>query len=285
MKMEIIKRIALIAVALLVALTFASCGQDAGGGSGSGTAGSSQLAAASAGEPEPEPEPEGPPVAGGHIFFGTWDGAPIEWRVLEVQDDRALLISEEILTLWQYMDAETLRSWIDAERTGATWARSGLRTWLNGEFLDEAFTEEEVETILLTDVETPGNGVIAGSEPTQDKVFLLSREEAVQYFPTDEDRAVWYTKAEEDVQKVVDAVVNGTIYTGAETPEEELRLEIEERLNTNELGKRQPHYWWLRSSASAMWENSAVVNDRGEISDQFCCNCHGVRPVLWVEVS
>ena len=89
-------------------------------------------------------------AVGSVVTFGTYpqkadgaDSTPIEWLVLDVQGDRALLLSCRGLDTKQY----------HTEKTGTTWESCSLRTWLNGEFLERAFSEKEQAGILTTDVD------------------------------------------------------------------------------------------------------------------------------------
>ncbi len=66
---------------------------------------------------------------------------------------------------------------------GGTWDVSSLREWLNGEYLTETFTDEEIAQILTTTV------VTSGCADTEDKVFILSEDEAEEIFPTTAERA------------------------------------------------------------------------------------------------
>ena len=61
-----------------------------------------------------------------------------------------------------------------------TWATSSIRTFLNGDFLDSAFTKKQANAIIKSKVKTPDNKVYgtSGGRDTSDKVFLLSVEEA-----------------------------------------------------------------------------------------------------------
>ena len=106
----------------------------------------------------------------------------IEWIVLDVDDNKALLLSKYGLDAKQYNKAYE----------GVTWETCSLRSWLNDEFLKAAFTEEEQSAILLTDVDNSKSqgydgwagwpdDVISGND-TQDKIFLLSVAEAKKYF-------------------------------------------------------------------------------------------------------
>ena len=118
----------------------------------------------------PEPvAPEAPETSvevGDTIIFGSYeqDGnsangpEPIEWRVLAVEEGRALVISVYGLDCMPF----------SARGDGNSWETSGLRSWLGGTFTAEAFTAEEQARIV--------------------EVTCLSVEEAAQYFESDVDR-------------------------------------------------------------------------------------------------
>ena len=117
-------------------------------------------------------------TAGNIITFGSWhqnsdgrDSTPIQWRVLEAQDDKALLISEKALDARSY----------DLYRVDATWDQCTLRTWLNTELLNEAFTPDQQKAILVT---TLNNGTEC--PPTEDKLFLLNFPEGRRYLSSEE---------------------------------------------------------------------------------------------------
>ena len=113
-------------------------------------------------------------LAGSAVFFGTYNDSDIEWVVLEVNDnDEALIISRNILNALPYND------------TGSeiTWEDSSIRSWLNNEFYNEAFTEEERSYIISScSLNLPNAQYgISGGNNTMDNVFLLNIEEAQQY--------------------------------------------------------------------------------------------------------
>ena len=111
---------------------------------------------------------------------------PIEWLILRSDGNTSMLISQCALERKPYSE----------ESTSVTWESCSLRKWLNGEFLSEAFTEEEqakLETVTVTADENPIYSIGPGND-TQDKVYLLSIHEADQYFSTDESRICYITK-------------------------------------------------------------------------------------------
>ncbi|MCL2813618.1 MAG: protease inhibitor I42 family protein [Oscillospiraceae bacterium] len=115
-------------------------------------------------------------AAGDTIQFGGYD-----WRVLEVKDGKTLVITENVIEPNVYDLALT--------DDVITWETSFLRNCLNGIFL-EKFTAEEQERIAVTRVKNPDNpqyGTPGGAD-TDDKIFLLSLEEAEEYFGGDDER-------------------------------------------------------------------------------------------------
>ena len=101
------------------------------------------------------------------------------WRVLEVdrEHDRALLIAERPVCNRQYHS-----KWEDI-----TWEHCDLRAWLNGEYFDTAFSEEEKAAIAETHLSNPDNPKYntPGGNDTSDRIFLLSIDEAEKYFKDD----------------------------------------------------------------------------------------------------
>lgn len=96
------------------------------------------------------------------------------WRVLDIKNSAALVITEEIAELRAYHNKPGDITWSDCE----------MRKYLNGEFLDN-FAEEDKVKIIPTEVvncDNPWFGTIGGDN-TIDKIFLLSIEEVVcKYF-------------------------------------------------------------------------------------------------------
>lgn len=113
------------------------------------------------------------------IAFGRYpqasknENALIEWLVLKNDGSKALLISKYALDCQRY----------NTSGTDVTWETCTLRRWLNGSFINSAFSAEEQKQILHTTVTVdrspyrtnPGNN-------TKDRVFLLSIAEAQKYF-------------------------------------------------------------------------------------------------------
>lgn len=108
---------------------------------------------------------------------------PIMWRVLEVKNNKALLVADSILDVKSLSEAGTAYSF--------AWKYSEIRSWLNGYgkksnnakidyskdcFLKKAFNSAERKAIVKTKLKNSDNPVyLTDCGPnTTDKVFLLS---------------------------------------------------------------------------------------------------------------
>jgi len=104
------------------------------------------------------------------IQFGAY-----EWRILDIQGGRALVVSENILEFRLYHH----------EFGPITWADCSLRAYLNGEFYNSnAFSNaDRTRIVQVTNVNENNQwyGTNGGAN-TQDRIFLLSISEVVKYF-------------------------------------------------------------------------------------------------------
>ncbi len=103
---------------------------------------------------------------------------PISWRVLAVENGKALLISEYALDCKKFNETYS----------DVTWETCTIRQWLNKDFYNVAFNSEEKASIATTTVVNEDNPICGadGGNTTQDKIFLLSFGEAQEYFVNDD---------------------------------------------------------------------------------------------------
>ena len=119
-------------------------------------------------------------AAGDEVEYGSYLGNTT-WKVLKKEEGKALLLAKDAIRYAPYNN----------ESEDITWETCSLRTWLNDTYLNCAFNEEERKQIVKTNVENEDNpeyGTEGGAD-TGDLVFLLSIEEAEEYF-TDEDSRI-----------------------------------------------------------------------------------------------
>lgn len=100
---------------------------------------------------------------------GTNDVEPIEWRILEINGDKALILSVKGLDARRF----------NPENSGNSYSVSEIRKWLTETFVDSAFTSREKSRI------EPGQN--------RDLVTLLTSEEVERYLPEKCDRVVYPT--------------------------------------------------------------------------------------------
>ena len=120
---------------------------------------------------------------GDTVVIGEYAGENIEWLVLAKQGNKLLLISKDALFKHQYSDSEN--------SGGYSWYGSSLRDYLNGSFYRTAFTADEESIILTTkvkDTKQPDYGKVYNYD-TNDKLFLLSVDEAKNYFSSNNARS------------------------------------------------------------------------------------------------
>ena len=107
---------------------------------------------------------------------------PIEWTVLDLKDGKAFVISKKILTYKPFSETENV-----------AWENSTIRQWLNGEFYNTAFSDDEKNRVIETKEESTESNTIFLNEDyavltphySLDKVSLLSSDEVSRYFSSD----------------------------------------------------------------------------------------------------
>ena len=132
---------------------------------------------------------------GEYVKFGTYeqDGdftngeEEIDWRVLDIVDEKILMMSKCSLDYQKY----------NYKTENVTWETCTLRNWLNTDFFNAAFSEIEKTLIPTVTVSADRFHNYPTTDPgndTQDKVFLLSSEEVKKYLPQISDRIGENTK-------------------------------------------------------------------------------------------
>lgn len=129
------------------------------------------------------------------IVFGQYKNKSMEWKVLDKNQGNVLLISTQSIFSESY---NTVRSKF------TTWENCTLRKKLNDFYLSNTFSQTQRDRIQRTFVDNSTEqhrnmyGKIGSQPDTDDYVFLLSWQEANQYFPTDADRKRgrgWWTRS------------------------------------------------------------------------------------------
>lgn len=110
-------------------------------------------------------------TVGGIIKFGN-----SRWKVLKLESDRMLVISQYVVYKKNYHSKDV----------HVTWADCDLRKWLNGEYILTNFSSTERQAILTVENQNTGKDpfgfTVKNGKSTKDQVFVLKYEEAKTYY-------------------------------------------------------------------------------------------------------
>lgn len=200
---------------------------------------------------------------GDYVTFGNYpqtaegtDNTPIEWIVLDREGDEYLLISEQVLDVQPF----------NTVSNEGNWENSTLRTWLNDDFYNRAFSASEKSQIKNATVRTEVYDEVIDFNyyytiETIDNVFLLSCPEFMQYFSWGDSFGITnYAMAKSETLK--DQHWNG--------------------LAANK---------WIMRTAKHIKMNTYVSYQVNFTVPQFSNGCadtfdqtYGVRPCIWVKL-
>lgn len=131
----------------------------------------------------------------------------MEWVVLAVKDDAALILSKSVLTKIVEFDVQVIahgevkptqknstfapdmRAFQLSDST-ATWETSDIRKYLNDAFYNATFSDSEKKRIIQTTLVNDAHPTLNGGANTMDRVFLLSVTEWIEYVGNDKSQAV-----------------------------------------------------------------------------------------------
>jgi len=194
--------------------------------------------------------------------------ADIDWRVLAVENNKALLISEKVLERRKY----------HSPQGHITWENCTLREYLNNEFYNKLGAAKSA--IAETRNSNPNNPWYGtnGGKATTDKVFLLSLDELVKYFG---DSGALAQKQGKDI-KYYD------YSNGSSTPDPNAYWWFGDQYNNVRIanyGGEGAEWWWLRSPGDDS-DRAAYVKTAGYVSTigRFVSLSGGVRPTLWLNL-
>ena len=179
---------------------------------------------------------------------------PLIWKVLEVSDTdgRVLLITDKLIETKAYHE----------KIEEVSWKECALRRWLNRNFIDIAFTEEELN--MIERVQNKSSYIttygLRDEEVAEDRVFILSSEEVSKYLIYAVDRVAvmssWANK-------------NSSRRANAENVQDGSRI----------------GWWWIRSSG---YFNPFVkyVDAHGNIREwgNIKTSVGFVRPAIWIKL-
>ena len=172
----------------------------------------------------------------------------IEWQILSIENRRALLISKHGLESKAYHNSSE----------PVNWDTCSLRKWLNVDFYNKAFSDQEKRLIMNVRNQNPDNPSYStkGGEDTWDRLFLLSIDEVNQYFSNEQAQ-----------------VCSATAYAKSH--------------NVNINNRTGNSWWWLRTPGSSN-KNASYVLTLGSVSSYgIIVNSviGAVRPAFWLDLT
>lgn len=215
--------------------------------------------------------------------FAYYRYEPIKWDILSIageKNTRALLVAHDVIEYRPY--------------GGETWEKSSCRSFLNGEFLDMAFSANEKKIIMavtnqnkayaLEEDEKTGKMLFVvqtAENDTKDRCYLLSYEDVYReqygfcedYTEEDYNRRCSASQYADDLG----VITRGAIYsTVSGIPIYHLTKEHKESA-----------WYALRSIYRDKWgrgNRNIFVNEKGTISGEDPSELQGIRPVINISV-
>ena len=183
---------------------------------------------------------------------------PISWRILEKDGDSALLFASSGLDCHRYHD--TL--------SNTDWAHSGMREFLNNDFLAEAFSGDD-EAIIEKQIDNKANyyfGTDCG-QSTKDKIFLLQEEDV---FGTDK------------------AATHGFAPSDATTDEGRRIVPTDYAKGRGAWVSKDGNGFYSLRTVGYSNSNAVYVGDLGDIYNRgipVTCSDMTLAPAMWVQLS
>ena len=170
---------------------------------------------------------------------------PIKWRVLHYENSEAFLLADAILDSQPYQ----------SENEEIDWEKSSIRAWLNNEFINKAFSNEENKAINTVELINKDNSKYGtqGGKNTSDKLFLLSLSE-VDETEESKEYGFWDKKT---------------------------------RKCKNDNFSEETYFWWLRSPGNSSHDAAGVYYYGWVFGYGYDVQepAGGIRPALYLNLS
>ncbi len=221
----------------------------------------------------------------GYYVFGTYeqDGdesngpEPIEWVILDENENGTLLLSRYVLDCVPY-------NTVDED---VTWETSGLRNWMNNDFYNAAFDDDEkanINTVTVVNEDNPMFGTPGGNN-TSDKVFCLSVSELLEYYDFNSwEDDNWKGFSQKLITPSTKYAVGRGVWTETVTDDVYEDMLSKNNYSADCIGMTGS-YWWIRtpgndsSCACFVYDaGSAGAFSKIHVSKED----RGVRPAIYI---
>ena len=247
---------------------------------------------------------------GDTIVLGTYNGEPIEWRVLKIEEEQAILVAKNILTMKAYDAAEggkynydgNVDYWMEPldgdwqmqvkVRGNSDWSASNIRIWLNSDKEVVSYSDQKPNDRAMSELKNgydnePGflNGftqeelaAIVESEVITDG-NVLANEECI----TTKDRV--YLLSVEELKWFEEAGISlFAVPTQAAVEQDESGWYLIEK---DGYGV-ETYYWWLREPVEETASMCYMVGngywDQTTMQGNAGAEGYGIRPAITVDL-
>ncbi|HET6784583.1 MAG TPA: DUF6273 domain-containing protein [Erysipelotrichaceae bacterium] len=199
---------------------------------------------------------------GDKISFGKY-----EWRILDIREDRILILTDEIIELRDYHTKAIDITWKDCE----------LRNYLNHEFFN-TFNKNEQSRIIETLNKNPDNNWYKadGGEDTLDKIFILSMDEVVRLYFGDSSKLLdnpaknqryWFQRKDENNIKRRSTYMNSIWWWWVRTPGKHNRVAV-----------------YIHGDGNIGIQGNGVAKRNTNVIHRYTNDTRGgIRPALWIK--
>lgn len=180
----------------------------------------------------------------------------IEWNILKEENGKAFLVSNLVLDNQIYYPTEEKNKFDHNQGNGFAnnYQLSNIRKFLNNDFYSISFTSSEKEVVNTTTVDNSNKSDVENPYTcpnTEDRIFLLSESEIVDYLKTKEER-----------------IAKGSDYSRC------LGL----------IGTDSSCYWWLRTPMFNNASRFTLVDIEGNVDKGGVGSNYGVRPACYISL-
>ena len=208
--------------------------------------------------------------------------------ILDENENGTLLLSRYALDCVKY----------NTKSTAVTWETCSLRSWMNNDFYNTAFSDEEksvINTVNLVNEDNQSYGTEGGND-TNDRIFALSVSEIFKYYSSnsgDSDQWIDYN-SESLITPATVYAQNKGVYTYTITRNDYYNYLKDENYSENCIGSTGC-CWWLRSPGSSGKSVYTVTSEGFANEDHVDSSTvpvfevepdrvygYGVRPALYI---